>query len=114
MNSASSDAYIALGSAGEAWFAVNPPQTGAYRVHFVLEPKNSLYDEVQMKDPATGVWKQVGPLNQPLYSQGWDWRTETNGDADISFTTIGSQWLTLKTATGHTSFILDAIWLEKL
>lgn len=114
VNSASGDAFIALGTTGEAWFTVNPPQTGTYRVHFVLKPLGSLYDEVQVRNPSNGVWKNVGPLNTPTYLTTWDWRTQTNGNADINFTTTGNQWLALKTAPGHTSFILDAIWLEKL
>ncbi len=113
-NSGSSDAYVVLGSTGEAWFAVNPTQTGAYRIHFVMKPKNASYDEVRVRDPVTGIWRLVGPLNQPWYGLTWDWRTRTDGTADVTFTTTGSQWLAFKTAPSHTSFILDAIWLEKL
>lgn len=115
VNGASGDQYVVFGDDGWLALTFNIVQTGTYRVHFVLKPKNSLYDEISLYDNTTGTWKNVGPMNQPNYSLAWDWRTETNGDADLTFTTAGSNIVWLSAEAGHIGgFILDAVWLEKL
>lgn len=54
-------------------------------------------------------------MNTPFYQPGWDWRTVTDGSADLQFVTTGWKYLTLSSNAPHIGgFLVDAIWLEKL
>lgn len=114
-NLSSGDQHVLFGSAGLLRLGVYITIAGTYRVHFALKPIGSAYDEIRLYDSTTGTWKNVGPLSSPQYQNEWDWRTVTNGNADLTFSTTGSKDIWLSADAPHiTNFVLDAIWLEKL
>ncbi len=112
-NAASADWYLSLTYPAEVKFNIAVP-AGTYRVHFVMKPLSSYYDEVQIKDPATGQWRTSGPLNQPNYQSAWAWRSDTTGGSDVTFLSAGTPELRMRVPVGHVGFHFDAIWLEKL
>ncbi len=112
-NTASKDKYVSFGSTGMLRFTVSIPTAGTYRIHFVAKAYDVGYDEIHVYDPGTSSWKNAGPFS-PL-EIGWTWRSDSTGDADVTYSTSGTKDLWLSAAPSHISgFILDAIWLEKL
>lgn len=114
-NTASGNKYVSFGTTGWLSINFNITQVGTYRVHLVMKPFSAQWDEVRLFDPVSQVWKVMGPLTVGGgYVQSWDWRTETNGDADITFTSTGLKTVWFSAQPGENGFHLDAVWLEKL
>lgn len=114
-NLSSGDQHVLFGSSGLLRLGVYITVAGTYRVHFALKPTGTATDEIRLYDPGTSTWKNVGRLSSPQYQNEWDWRTETDGDADVTFSTSGSKDIWLSADAAHiTNFVLDAIGLEKI